>query len=183
MPVSYQKGSVGLIEKDIPLPHGGVLKGFPVITHANGVIVAPVVRREASTFIMLIEQWRAAMNRRIWEVPGGGFERGETPEETAVREVREEAGLVVDKLVRVGEMLPAPGWDVETQFHFIAECHQNVGIQELDSTESISRRLFPASQVREMLRNRQIVDLKTKALLYDTLEYLNSQDGAEWAGL
>jgi len=176
MPMNYRNRSVSLEEKDIPLPHGGVLQQFPLITHENGVIVAPVVRREGTVYIMLLEQWRAAMNRRIWEVPGGGLHTGETPEDTAVREVREEAGLVVDKLVKVGEVLPAPGWDVETQFHFIAECHSDVGIQELDPTENISRRLFPAAQVRDMLRNRQIVDLKTKSLLYDTLEYLSCQE-------
>jgi len=176
MPLNYRNGNLRVEEQDIPLPHGGFLKGFPLVTHENGVIVAPVVRREGTTYIMLLEQWRAAMNRRLWEVPGGGPHTGESPEETAVREVREEAGLVVDSLVKVGEVLPAPGWDVETQFHFIAECHSDVGPQELDATENIKRRLFPASQVRDMLRNGQIVDLKTKSLLYDTLDYLSRQE-------
>lgn len=173
MPVAYQNGHVSLRETDIPLPHGGKLRRFPLITHENGVIVAPIVRRGRTAYFMLLEQWRAAMNRRVWEVPGGGLHPNETPRQAAVREVREEAGLVVDKLVEVGEVLPAPGWEVETQFHFIAECHPTVGPQDLDSTENMTRRLVPAGRVRQMLRGRQIVDMKSKSLLYDALEYLD----------
>lgn len=173
MPVRYQNGHVSLQETDIPLPHGGALRRFPLITHENGVIVVPIVRKGRATYIMLLQQWRAAMNRRVWEVPGGGLHPHETPREAAVREVREEAGLDVDELVEVGEVLPAPGWEVETQFHFIAECHPTVNPQVLDSTENMTRKLVPVSRIRRMLRERRIVDLKSKALLYDALEYLD----------
>jgi len=61
---------------------------------------------------------------------------------------------------------------VETQFHFIAECHPTVSPQQLDSSENMTRRLFTMGRVRRMLQQRQIVDLKTKALLYDALDYL-----------
>jgi ADP-ribose pyrophosphatase len=174
MPMNYRNGHLSLEERDIPMPHGGALRRFPLVTHDNGVIVAPIVRKGRATYIMLLEQWRAAMNRRVWEVPGGGLLPHETPRQAAVREVREEAGLVVDKLVEVGEVLPAPGWEVETQFHFIAECHSTVGRQRLDPTENIRRKLLPVDRVRRMLREHRIVDLKTKALLYDTLSYLRS---------
>lgn len=173
MPVDYRNGHLSLRETDIPLPHGGSLRRFPLVTHDNGVIVAPVVRKGRTVYIMLLEQWRAAMNRRVWEVPGGGLHPHETPREAAVREVREEAGLDVDKLVEVGEVLPAPGWEVETQFHFIAECHPRVNAQALDPTENMTRKLLTVDRVRRMLRERRIVDLKSKALLYDTLEYLD----------
>lgn len=168
----YKGKSIKLEEKDIKFPHGGVSASFPVITHENGVIVVPVIQSQNEQKIVLIKQWRPAMESYVLEVPGGGIFKGETIEDAARREVLEEAGLVVDSLIYLGKVFPAPGWDVESQDHFIAFCKSEVYEQSQDDSDTIDRIKISVDEVTRLLENRDILDLKTRCILHDALSFL-----------
>ena len=51
---------------------------------------------------VLLALWNEGA-RPAWTVPGGGVEEGETPEQAAVREVREETGYDVELVRLLGE--------------------------------------------------------------------------------
>jgi 8-oxo-dGTP diphosphatase len=55
----------------------------------------------------------------LWEFPGGKIDHGETPEEAAVRECREEAGLAVEPLFRYPEHVQQYDHD-RVALHFVA---------------------------------------------------------------
>ncbi len=57
----------------------------------------PRVRVELRTRqnrVLLVKTW---YSKQLWAFPGGGVERGEAPSRAAVREVREETGIMIDK--------------------------------------------------------------------------------------
>lgn len=83
--------------------------------------------------VMVIEQFRAGPFARgdpqPWslEAIAGRIDPGETPEETARREAREEAGLEIGPLIPIGRYYPSPGAKSE----FI---HSYLGLADLPDT-------------------------------------------------
>lgn len=54
-------------------------------------------------------EWEACLIRvrDAWSLPKGNLDRGETPEQAALREISEETGLPLDRLTVLGELPPA----------------------------------------------------------------------------
>jgi 8-oxo-dGTP pyrophosphatase MutT (NUDIX family) len=79
---------------------------------------AVIVNNEGA--VLLVKQTYGRLN---WELPGGAAEGSESPDETALREVREETGLVVAALHATGYY-----HDVEADFlHFVFLCEVRDG--------------------------------------------------------
>lgn len=66
---------------------------------------------------------RHSYGRRNWELPGGAAEVGESPEQTAVREVAEETGLTVIP-ERVTGIYPEPRHRLGPALHFVLRCRR-----------------------------------------------------------
>src|SRR4026208_1535668 len=88
-----------------------------VIRHPPSAVIVPVPEPGQ---VILIRQYRYAVNQWLGEVAAGSGDEGETPEEAARRECHEEIGQLPDTVVRLAAMYPTPGYRDEEQFFFCA---------------------------------------------------------------
>ena len=93
----------------------------------NGVGVVVVTEKNR---IFLHREHRYVINDYSWEIQGGGIEDGESPVQAAVRELREEAGFVVQesRLVRLGSFYPLHSFNTEHVTLFMVKVREDARI-------------------------------------------------------
>lgn len=113
--------------------------------HASDwVIVVPVILKEdGSREFLMVRQWRHGAEMESLEFPGGVIDEGETPEEAAVRELREETGHTADKIVCAASISPNPAIMDNLCHIFIAEGLKQTHETDLDDDEFLAA--FPMS--------------------------------------
>ena len=156
------KGKVFNIElHDIEFEDGNTSKR-EIVVHRGGVTI---LARDDQNRILFIKQYRKALETVMLELPAGKIEEGEDPEETALRELEEETGYTSERLIKLGEVAPSPGYLTEKIHIYKAE-----GLSEkkadLDWDEHIEMERYTDQEVKGMIRFGEIFDAKTIAALY-----------------
>ncbi len=128
-----------------------------VVHHSGG---AAVVALNEKNEIALVRQYRHAVGREMVEIPAGKREEGEDPRETAIRELREEAGVTADHVEDFGRVLPTCAYCTEVDHIFLATGLHPCG-QDLDQDEFLSVFWAPLSHVVQQVLNGEIDDAKT----------------------
>ena len=132
-----------------------------VVRHVPSVVLIPMTHKGQ---VILIRQYRASVDRDLWEVPAGSLNPGETPEDAAIRECEEEIGLVPQQLERCCGLFPAPGFcDEELIFFRVSDLVAPApdSTRKPDDDEDIVARPFAIHDARLMVAKGEIVDLKT----------------------
>ncbi|MBI2073869.1 MAG: NUDIX hydrolase [Gemmatimonadetes bacterium] len=139
-----------------------------MVRHPGAAAVVPLLSDPASADpqVLLIRQYRYAAGGPIWEVPAGVLEPGESPEECARRELREETGARAGRVEYLTTIYTTPGFTDE-RIHLFLATGITAGEPKPMSDEFIVVEAKPVSRVLEMIRDREIVDGKSiVALLY-----------------
>jgi len=121
----HQGNLVRLREDRVILPRGTeALYEFVEIKHGSSVLAM-----EEDGDVWLIREWKYAIDRPSLEVVSGGIEAGESPVETAHRELREELGKTAQELISLGYVDPFTSMLRCPNHLFIAR-----GLQETERT-------------------------------------------------
>ena len=148
----------------------------------SGAQVVTVLPYDPSTKrIILIDQFRYGLIENnhgpiIKEIVAGIIDKGESPEEAAIRECKEETGCSVHKLKKIFSYYPAPG-SSQSYYHFyFAEVESFEGERILgveDEGEDILVRSYSINEVKTMLKEGEIINGVTLiALQWFCLNYI-----------
>jgi ADP-ribose pyrophosphatase len=132
-----------------------------VVVHPGAVVVLGF-RDDGQ--VLLIRNRRYAIEQTLLELPAGTLEKGEDPMNCAGRELLEETGYLAGRLVSMGSFFTSPGILSEKMYVFAA---YDLSPQraELDEGEEIELSPATLEEAIEMIRQGQISDGKTIAVL------------------
>jgi len=116
--------------------------------------------------IILVSQFRSAVEEKLLEIPAGRIEKGESPMEAAIREMEEEVGIIPLNMRKIVEFYSTPGFVDEKMYLFYADQFKEGNVHP-DRGEVLSKKLIPVSKIDEYLSTNKIKDAKTYiGLLY-----------------
>jgi ADP-ribose pyrophosphatase len=156
------KGRVFTITVDrVTLPHGRTVT-LDMVRHRGSVVLLPM---QDDDHVVLIRQYRYALDRWIWELPAGSLDEGEDPAAAAARECAEEIGLVPGRVEFLGAWYPTPGFCTEVMNYYrvsgLLPPDPGGPPVHKDEDEDIRVQVFSIDEARAMVRSGDIVDLKT----------------------
>jgi ADP-ribose pyrophosphatase len=138
------------------------------IRHAGGVGIVPLVQGN----VLLIEQYRIAIERELIELPAGRLEPNEEPMSCAARELEEETGYRANKLIPLASYYASVGSSNERMYLFLAPDPVKTE-RRLEYDERIQVIMMPLEVVREKLAKHEFEDSKTIIGLRETIAYLD----------
>lgn len=129
----------------------------------DAAIIMPITENNE---VIMIQEPRTPVGKILLAFPAGMIEKGETPEEGAIRELEEETGYRANSIKKVREVYPAIGYSNEKTIIFIARDLIKTQ-RHLDQTEDIKVIKIPLDEVKIMLdKNEIITSSETVALMY-----------------
>ncbi|WP_318508505.1 NUDIX hydrolase [Bacillus sp. T3] len=149
---------ISLQVDDVKLPDGKTAKR-ELIKHPGAVAVIAVTNENK---IIMVEQFRKALERNLVEIPAGKLEKGEEPLTCAARELEEETGYVCESLELVNSFYTSPGFADE-----IVHVYEARGLTKVenpadqDEDEFINLLELTLEEAQQYIEQQKIYDAKT----------------------
>ncbi len=152
----YDGRVVKLVVDDVLLPNGKPSKR-EIVKHSGAVAVVAVTKEEK---LVLVKQFRKALEKTTLEIPAGKLEAGEQPLECATRELEEETGYRAKSLKPLYSFYTSPGFADEIIHLFWAEDLEQ-GVVHLDHDEFIELVEYSIDECFAAIKEKKICDAKT----------------------
>jgi ADP-ribose diphosphatase len=154
-------GHVIDLDVDDVLEPSGVRARREVVRQRGSVAALPV---HADGRVVLVRQYRYAVDATVWELPAGRRDPGETPEAGARRELEEETGLRAARLEPLLVFWTTPGFCDEVMHLFRATALEPFPARP-EADERIETATFTLAEALAMISRGEIREAKTLVAL------------------
>ncbi len=116
--------------------------------------------------LAVIKQFRIPINDYIYELPAGLIDNNESLEKAGIRELKEETGLIVTKVLKSEDRLyVSPGMTEESVGLLYCLCEGELSTDFIETDEEIIPFLLSKEEVKELLKNPITLDIKAYFIL------------------
>ncbi|MBW4678602.1 MAG: NUDIX hydrolase [Microcoleus vaginatus WJT46-NPBG5] len=168
--LAYQGRKFNFDVTTLRLPNG-VEGDWECIRHPGGALAVPVTPEGK---LVLLRQYRFAVQGRLLEFPAGTIEPNEDPAKTIEREIEEETGYRARKWQKLGEFFLAPGYSDEIIYAFLA---QDLELLETppdqDDDEDMETVLMTPEELEQAIWAGEPVDAKSISSFFLARPFLN----------
>jgi ADP-ribose pyrophosphatase len=151
------KGAVFTIERDRLREESGFEIVREVVRHSGGAGCLPLF---PDGRVALVKQYRHPAGRELLEIPAGKIEAGESPIESAARELEQEIGFSAGRIEPLADFYSTPGFCEERLYIYLATELIQVE-QNLDHDEFVEVVYLPLAEAVKMAVSNQLEDSKT----------------------
>ncbi|SFT35728.1 ADP-ribose pyrophosphatase [Lachnospiraceae bacterium XBD2001] len=148
-------------QDEMLLPNGNT-EIWDFVKHRKGAACIVPITKDGK--ILLVRQFRPALERYTWEIPAGQKDSvGEDPLQCAKRELREETGYDSDHIEKLLSLQSTVAFCNEAIDVYLAKDIYPVGTQQLDDAEAIDCKLWEIEDVLALIDSGKMEDGKTIA--------------------
>jgi ADP-ribose diphosphatase len=132
-----------------------------LVHHPGAVSIVPAV--DEGTAVLMVRQYRAALDADLLEIPAGKRDvPDEPPETTARRELEEEVGMRAGRLEKLAEFYNSPGFCDEHSWVYLAlDLEPTATSAHSPEEQHMTVERVPLDAVPQLIASGQLVDAKS----------------------
>ena len=152
----YEGNVLNLRVDEVKVENGRITRR-EVVEHRGAAAIVPILD---DGDVILVRQYRYAIEDDLLEIPAGTLQADEVPSDCALRELEEETGYRCGELVKLMECFVAPGYSTEKIHLFLARGLTKTKTR-MDEDEIINVERVKFSDAIRRIRAGEIQDAKS----------------------